>query len=101
MKGNDGETKPFCGWCVMYGNSEWARLNAEELVAVGAFVRTYALKHGGPRALVPELDERHRLLPDAADRYVMGVVTTSRLLAQGQLGRLIRIGAAAELDDDD
>ena len=103
MKLDGGEEpEPLCGWCLMYGGSEWGRLNREELTHVGEFVRKSALKARGKNTVVPELDEMHRLPPDAADRYVMGIIFTSRLLAQGPLGRLAKTGVRArELEDDE
>ena len=95
MKLVGGELAPLCGWCVMYGNSEWGRLNRDELVMVGEYVRASALKSSNARTVIPELDERHRLQPDAADRYVMGIIFTSRLLANGPLGRLAATGVKA------
>lgn len=94
MKRDGGEEpEPYCGWCLMYGSSEWGRLNREELVAVGEYVRGFALKSKGLNTHVPELDEMHRLGPDAADRFVMGVVSTSRKLAEGPMGRMTSLGA--------
>lgn len=89
------DREPLCGWCVLYGDSQWGKLNADELVAAGEYVRAYALSTQRKSTVVPELDERHRLPPDAADRYVMGIVFSSRLLAQGPLGRLAQAGARA------
>ena len=97
--GGDGR-EPLCGWCVMYGDSEWGKLNAGELVAAGAYLRSFALGTQRKGTLVPELDERHRLQPDDADRYVMGIVFSSRLLAQGPLGRLARVGERAHEVDE-
>lgn len=98
VEGKDRE--PLCGWCVMYGDSEWGKLNADELVAVGEYVRGFALKTKRKETVVPELDERHRFQPDDAERYVMGVVFSSRLLAQGPLGRLVRVGERAHETDE-
>lgn len=96
MKDRNGEAVPFCGWCLMYGESEWGYLNRGELSHVGGYVRAQALRSRRKGTLVPELDEMHRLDPDAADRFVMGVVFTSRLLSQGPLGRLAEVAAEAE-----
>jgi hypothetical protein len=103
MKRVDGEAQePLCGWCVMYGSSEWGKLNADELVAVGEYVKASALNAQGKNTVVPELDVEHRLAPDAADRFVMGVVFTSRLLDKGPLGRMTKtVARAQELVDDD
>ena len=96
-----GEMAPFCGWCVLYGDSDWSRENAAELVAVGEYVKASAKFAHGKNTETPELDERHRLSPDAAERFVMGVVFTSRLLAQGPLGRsVVERAAEAEADDE-
>lgn len=73
----DGARKPYCGWCAMYGDSAWARENREELAYVGEHARTEAQARPGGRELV--LDERHRLSPDDAERYMIGMVLTSRL----------------------
>ena len=81
-------TAPMCGWCVLYGGSTWGHLNRDEIVYAGVYVRAEACRRMSPRTKVPELDERHRLQPEDADRYLMGIIFTSALLNNGPLGRL-------------
>lgn len=74
------ELVPYCGWCLMYGQSQWGRDNADEILYVGEFVRNTALANWTKRTHVPELDARHRLNWRDSERYVMGIVFTSRTL---------------------
>jgi hypothetical protein len=72
---SDSSRVSMCGWCVMYsGQAAWGHAYRDELVHVGRACRD----DGGTN--VPELDERSRLDPVNAERYLMGVVFTSRAL---------------------
>jgi hypothetical protein len=95
--------RDLCGWCALYDQkTAWAHDNREELAHVGEMVLGYARRSVNKKAVIPELDDQHRLDPDAADRFFMGVVFTSRMLGSGPLGRMTKVGAAArELLDDD
>jgi len=95
--------RDLCGWCALYDpRTVWAHDNREELAHAGEMVLGYALKSVNRKAVIPELDDRHRLGPDDADRFFLGIVFTSRMLVNGPLGRITKVGAAArELLDDD
>jgi hypothetical protein len=95
-----GEPVPLCGWCILYGGSEWGHLNREDLVWAGRYVQGQALGSRRKSTVIPMLDERHRLSPSDADKYVMGILFTSRILERSPLGRLTRT-AAQELPDGD
>lgn len=86
-----GERVPLCGWCVLYGGSEWGHLNRDDLVWSGRYVRGIGMSSGGKNVVVPTLDERHRLSPLDAEKYVIGIMFTSKMLARGgSMGRLVR-----------
>lgn len=75
-KKSGDELVPMCGWCVMYAGSKWGHENRDELLYVGRTCVGIAAKHGRP---LPELDERGRLSPEAAERYMMGIAFTTRM----------------------
>ncbi len=89
------ELVPFCGCCVLYGHSQWGYDNRDELRFIGEFVRATALDSLGKNTLVPELDARHRLQWRDAERYVMGIVFTSRTLVVS-FARVAQIQARME-----
>jgi hypothetical protein len=86
------ELEPMCGWCVMYAGSAWGHDNRHELLYVGRTTLGIAVKHDKPR---PTLDERDRLSPRDAERYMMGIAFTSRMFG----GSLKRIERKADGDD--
>jgi hypothetical protein len=96
MAGGFGE---FCGWCALYsGETRWAHENRDEVAHLGEYVRGMAMKSVSKSVVVPELDGHHRLDQDTAERQIMAIIFTSRMLAAGPFGRLVKRGA--ELVDD-
>ena len=91
LKGQE-EKVPLCGWCVMYAGSQWGHDNREELLHVGRTCVGMAAQHNKP---VPHLDERGRLAPPDAERYMMGIAFTSRMFRRP----LARIARKAHGDD--
>jgi len=85
----EGETIQVCGHCAMYSmKTEWSQVNKEELLHVGRYCQAQALKAGREP---PDLDERGRLDPIAAERFMMGVAYTTLLLK-----KMRRLGRAPE-----
>jgi len=74
-----------CAHCAMYSmKAAWGYRCRAELLHVGRFCQGQALKHGRE---VPDLDERGRLEPEAAERYLMGVAYSTLVLKKmGRLG---------------
>lgn len=80
---------PLCAWCVMYSKeSEWGYRHREELLHVGRACVGMAAQH---RKTIPVLDELGRLSPDDAEKYMLGVAFTSRML-RGPLGVIADAG---------
>lgn len=78
-----GESKPrpWCGWCVLYDpTNAWGHERRDEISHVGVLCRSSALKARGKNTIVPELDERHRLQPGDAERFMLGVGFTSGMV---------------------
>lgn len=96
-----GERVPFCGWCVLYGGSEWGEQNREELLWSGEFVKGVGLKSKSKNTIVPKLNEQHQLSPLDAERYLTGIIMTSRTLEKGPLGRFMRLVKSNFGDSDD
>jgi hypothetical protein len=90
-----GEKVPFCGWCVLYGGSKWGYENREDLAWAGRYVQGEGIARQGKNTIIPMLDERHRLAPPDAEKYVMGIIFTSRILENSPLGRFTRKRARA------
>ena len=89
------ELVPYCGWCLMYGQSQWGRDNKDEIRFFGEMVRKTALANLGKNTYVPELDARHRLNWRDAERGIMGIVFTSRTLKMS-FGRIAHVRARVE-----
>lgn len=71
----------MCGWCVLYSpSSAWGHANREELLHVGRAAQETALKSS--RGEVPVLDDRGRLAPPEAEKFLLGVAFTDRMLKQ-------------------
>jgi hypothetical protein len=79
-----GEWVPFCGWCVLYGNTKWGYENRDELAWAGRYVQREGKRSLAKHVVVPMLDEIGRLHPAEAERYVMGILFTSKLLEKGR-----------------
>lgn len=67
----------MCAWCVLYGGSAWGHENRNEVLASGIRIRQAALTSRNPKVHVPELDERHRLTAEDAEKLMLGVGYTS------------------------
>lgn len=81
--GEDPQEGAVCGWCLLYSEkAQWGHDNREELLRAGQAAVEMAAKH---RKAIPELDERARFQPLDAEKFVMGVSFTSRVLV-GRLG---------------
>lgn len=98
-----GRAIGLCGWCLLYsGMTKWGHENRDEILYAGEYTRALALKSQSARTHVPELDVRHRFVEHQdAERYVMGIMLTSRILENGALGQLGRLRKRAEEPHDD
>lgn len=67
----------MCGWCVLYAGSQWGHAHRDEVLLAGIQIRQRALESPNHKVHIPELDERHRLMPEAAERLMLGVGYTS------------------------
>jgi len=84
----------MCAWCVLYGGSSWGHEHRDEVLMAGVTVRQAALRSANPKVHVPELDERHRLNAEDAEKLMLGVGYTSAhlrpqlavLLGRGETG---------------
>jgi len=89
-KPTDGDQDiPMCAWCVLYGGSEWGHKLRNEVLAAGVRIRQSALESRNPKKHVPELDERHRLTPEDAEKLMLGVGYTSAHLRRGLMGNIL------------
>lgn len=75
-----GAPIPLCGWCVLYGGSEWGHKNRDELAYSGKYVQGVGGASESPNSSIPMLDDRHRLSAPDAEKYVMGIMFTSKML---------------------
>lgn len=74
----DGDRGYFCAWCLMYSNqAQWGYDNRDEMLNVGRMALGMAAQHNRP---LPAVDERDRLLPPDAERFMMGVSFTSSVM---------------------
>lgn len=85
-----GTRVPMCAWCVLYAGSAWGHKNRDEILSMGITIRQSALARvrGRPNVRVPELDERHRLPPEDAEKLMLGVAYTSAHLRPRLVGAL-------------
>jgi len=80
----NGEEAHLCAHCLMYsGKTEWGYDNREELLHVGRAAQEQAAKHSKP---LPMIDERGKLHPADAEKFIMGVSFTSRMV----MDRMVR-----------
>jgi len=86
---NEDEAEPVvkaCAWCVLYsGKTQWGEENKDELLHSGRLCQGIAAEYRKP---LPALDDRGRLHPPDAERYMMGIAATSRMIVRGHIGRL-------------
>jgi len=86
----DGSEVNVCAFCLLYsGKTEWGHDNRAELVEVGRAAQEQAAKFRKP---LPMLDDRGRLHPADAEKFVMGVSFTSRMVVD-------RFGVGRDLSD--
>lgn len=82
----DGKV-PICGWCIMYsGYCQWGHEERDEILHVGRAAQEHAAKANKP---IPMIDERGRLMPEDAERFMLGVAFTSKLLTK--MGKMARM----------
>lgn len=73
-----GDKASVCAYCLLYsGKTEWGHDNRAELLEVGRAAQEQAAKFRKP---LPMIDERGRLHPADAEKFVMGVSFTSRMV---------------------
>jgi hypothetical protein len=69
-----------CAHCLLYRpESAWGHGNRHQLLYIGRFCRQVAQEYGNSG---PQLDERGRLCPEDAEKLVLGVSVTSKLMSQ-------------------
>lgn len=72
------ESGYFCAHCVLYsGWTRWGNENRDEILHVGRAAQEMAGKHGKS---MPQVDERGRLMPEDATRFMIGVIFTMKML---------------------
>lgn len=73
-----GEMVLMCGWCTLYsGKSKWGYENRDDILHVGRAAQEQALKVNRP---IPEIDDRGRIFPGDAERFLLGVAFTTKLV---------------------
>lgn len=78
-----GDWVDFCAWHAMYGESKWASDNEGEIALVGSLSLMSAKKSMGRKVHVPALDGHGRLSADDAEKFMLGVLFTTRMLRRG------------------
>jgi len=69
-----------CAYCFLYRpESKWGYENRHQLLHIGRFCRQVAFEYG---KVGPALDERGRLCPEDAERLVLGVSVTSKVVSR-------------------
>lgn len=69
-----------CAHCLLYRpESRWGYENRHEILHIGRFCQNVAAEYGNTG---PALDARGRLCPEDAERLVLGVSVTSKLIAR-------------------
>jgi len=75
-------TLKVCAHCAMYSmRGAWGHRCRAELLHVGRLCQGQAMKHGRP---IPDLDERGRLEPVEAEKFMMGVAYSTLILRKMQ-----------------
>ena len=73
-----GKRASVCAYCLLYsGKAEWGHDNRAEILEVGRASQEQAARFHKP---LPMIDERGRLHPADAEKFVMGVSFTSRMV---------------------
>jgi len=76
----EGEKVSLCGWCLLYcERSKWGYERREEILYVGKAAQEHAAKAG---KVIPSLDNLGRLMPEDAERFLLGVAFTSKMLGK-------------------
>jgi len=79
LRDGDG-SGAFCAHCVLYsGKTQWGHDNRDEILDIGRAAQELAGKHGKP---MPVIDERGRLFPEDANRFMLGVIFTEKMLGR-------------------
>ena len=74
-----------CAHCAMYSmKAGWGHKNRDELLHVGRLCQAQAMTHG---RVVPDLDERGRLDPPEAEKFLRGVAYSTLILRKLNFGR--------------
>lgn len=74
----DGTMASVCAHCLMYrDDSAWGVENRSEILHVGRRCAEEAERH---RKMIPKLDPRGRLSPGDAERFIVGVAFSTRML---------------------
>ena len=74
---DSGEVANVCAHCLMYsGKTKWGIDNREEMLEVGRAAQEQAAKFN--KSI--QLDERGRLHPNDAEKFMLGVSFTSRVV---------------------
>ncbi len=84
-----GTPVPMCAWCLLYAGSAWGHERRDKILMMGPTIRQSAIASSNPKVHIPELDERHRLPSDDAEKLMLGVFYTSVKLVQ-RLGAMLR-----------
>lgn len=80
IRGEKSEKCLVCAHCLLYRpESKWAYENRHQLLHIGRFCRDVAVEYGKNG---PDLDERGRLCPEDAEKLVLGVSVTSKLVSR-------------------
>ena len=83
------ESGYFCAYCLLYsGFTKWGHDNRDEILHIGRAAQEMAAKHGKP---IPEVDERGRLSPNDANRFMIGVIFTMKML-----NRVVHVSPSSE-----
>lgn len=86
------ETIEVCGWCALYSmTTAWGVELREEILHAGRYCQLRAVQY---KKDVSDLDERGRLEPPEAERYMLGIAFSSKMLKR--LGGLALRGRGPE-----
>ena len=90
----ENEEVDFCSWCFLYSNkSKWGVKNKDEILYAGRACLEESIKSKKKKLVA--LDKRGRLSHGDCDKYVYGIIVSSRLL-RGSLGRFVGVEVSDE-----
>ena len=70
--------KNVCAWCILYsGKCQWGIDRKHEILDIGRAAQEHAVKHN---KTLPIIDDRGRLSFGDAEKFLLGVMFTSKLL---------------------